>query len=160
MLTCDVLIDIAASPEEVWLQLVNIEMYGLWSPSVVHVEIPADSLTLLSSPVTFTLNTLSGRQIRKGIIKTFSSPNQLDLYFQRAFAWWLEERWLMSLKANDKGTTSVNITLEYTGWMKTNAFHHEHLLTKALLEAHLMALKEKIETLDADEDIDFSATID
>lgn len=152
MLTCTLDIEIAASQEEVWLQLVNIERYGLWSPSVVHVEIPANSPTLLSSPVKFTLNTLSGRQIRKGLVKELASPNRLCIHFQRAYAWWLEERWSMLLSLNDRGHTQVQIKLEYLGWMKTSAYHNEHVLTKALLEAHLIALKEKLETLVIDDD--------
>jgi len=134
--------------------LVNIEFYGLWSPSIVHVEIPASATTLLSSQVKFTLNTLSGRQIRKGKISALSAPHSLDFHFSRAYSWWLEERWLMRMSTNEKGNTRVEIHLEYLGWMKTSAFRHEHLLTKALLEAHLIALKEKLETLAYDEDSD------
>lgn len=155
MLSCIVDIEIAADLDEVWLQLVNIEFYGLWSPSIVHVEIPSDSLTLLSSPVKFTLNTLSGRQIRQGRVNELSAPHRLSLYFQRSYAWWLEERWTMQLTLNSKGHTSIQIELEYVGWMKTSAFKHEHMLTKALLEAHLMALKARLETLDYDADESF-----
>lgn len=147
-------IEIAASLDEVWLQLVNIEFYGLWSPSIVHVEVPANAVMLLSSPVKFTLNTLSGRQMRRGKICSLSAPYQLDFHFSRAYNWWLEERWLMRMSTNEKGNTCVEIQLEYLGWMKTSAFRHEHLLTKALLEAHLIALKEKLETLAYDEDGD------
>ncbi|OUR67536.1 hypothetical protein A9Q77_10170 [Marinomonas sp. 42_23_T18] len=154
MFSCTVDIEIAANLDEVWLQLVNIEFYGLWSPSIVHVELPASSTTLLSSPVKFTLNTLSGRQIRKGKISELSAPHSLDFHFSRAYNWWLEERWLMRMSVNEKGNALVEIHLEYLGWMKTSAFHHEHLLTKALLEAHLIALKEKLETLAYDEDGD------
>jgi hypothetical protein len=147
-------IEIAASLDEVWLQLVNVEFYGLWSPSIVHVEVPANAPMLLSSRVKFTLNTLSGRQIRKGVISNLSAPHTLDFHFSRAYNWWLEERWLMRMHSNEKGNTCVEIQLEYLGWMKTSAFRHEHLLTKALLEAHLIALKEKLETLAYDEEGD------
>lgn len=152
MFTCSLDIEIAADIDEVWLQLVNIERYGLWSPSVMHVEVLDSASTLLSSPVKFTLNTLSGRQVRKGIVSQLSSPNLLAIHFQRAYAWWLEERWTTHLSLNDKGHTYVEMTLEYKGWMKTSAFNNEHLLTKALLEAHLLALKEKLETLANDDD--------
>ena len=60
----------------------------------------------------------------------------------------------MRMHSNEKGNTCVEIQLEYLGWMKTSAFRHEHLLTKALLEAHLIALKEKLETLAYDEEGD------
>lgn len=152
MLSCSVDIEIAASPNEVWLQLVNLERYGLWSPSVIHVEIPPSSSTLLSSPVKFTLNTLSGRQIRQGKVNELSAPHKLSIHFQRAYAWWLEERWTIELTLNAKGHTWVQLELEYLGWMKTSAYNNEHVLTKALLDAHLLALKERLETLENDDD--------
>ncbi|EAQ66666.1 hypothetical protein MED121_12100 [Marinomonas sp. MED121] len=154
MLSGSLEIEVAASQDEVWLQLVNIERYGLWSPSVMHVEIPASAPTLLSSPVKFTLNTLSGRQIRQGRVEELSAPNRLYFSFTRPYSWWLSESWCFNLSSDKRGNTKLEVELKYNGWMKTRAFHFEYLLTKALLEAHLIALKETLETLDYDDSLD------
>ena len=153
MLSGSLEIEIVASQDEVWLQLVNVERYGLWSPSVMHVEIPASAQTLLSSPIKFTLNTLSGRQVRQGSILALSAPHQLYFNFTRPYSWWLSESWCFNLESDNKGNTRIKLDLKYNGWMKTRAFHFEYFLTKALLEAHLIALKETLETLDSDDDI-------